>query len=91
MGQIRFEVEDKYAIINYSIDYMVRGRGLANVLLSLGIKEFKKINKIPLLAIVKSRNISSIKSFIRLGFVEKDENDDSIKRFVLNIEDQENL
>ena len=91
VGQIRFEVEDKYAIINYSIDYMVRGRGLANVLLSLGIKEFKKINKIPLLAIVKSRNISSIKSFIRLGFVEKDENDDSIKRFVLNIEDQENL
>ena len=71
VGQIRFDVKDDIADIDYSLEPLVRGRGWAKKLLSEGLKTFKDHNgEKPLRGRVKEDNLPSRRVFQRLGFVE---------------------
>ena len=71
VGQIRFERHGAEATIDYSLDVLVRGRGWANQLLTLGIEALNGSPPTLLRAIVKPANVASAAAFIRLGFVEQ--------------------
>jgi UDP-2,4-diacetamido-2,4,6-trideoxy-beta-L-altropyranose hydrolase len=75
VGQVRFDVIRDVAIIDYSLDILVRGRGWAKFLLKLGMEQLASIKSVPFIATVKSWNIASAKVFSSIGFVEttKDE------------------
>ena len=70
-GQIRWDLNGKEAILDYSISDSFRGRGLGKVILKRGIDEVRKIwAGISLIAEVKEKNIASIKAITAAGFVE---------------------
>jgi len=72
VGQIRFDVQDGVADINYSVDPLVRGRGWGKTLLKLGLKEFKEIHQHGECgARIKLTNAPSIKCFQKIGFIRK--------------------
>ena len=75
IGQIRFDIKDSKAHIDYSIDKKYRGRGLGGILLKMGIKhiinDLKIKNIISFKAEVKTSNISSIKIFDNNRFKKK--------------------
>ncbi len=70
VGQIRFEVENDDAEINYSMDKDFRGQGIARDFLSIGITYFR--DEYPgvkrLIARVKPDNVASNNVFEKLGF-----------------------
>ncbi|MBK8505400.1 MAG: UDP-2,4-diacetamido-2,4,6-trideoxy-beta-L-altropyranose hydrolase [Saprospiraceae bacterium] len=73
IGQIRFELDDNRATINYSIDAQYRGRGLGSFVIQQGVVELLKevsINPI-IIGHVKKENQASRKCFINLGFEEQ--------------------
>ena len=68
-GQIRWDLNGKEAILDYSISDGFRGRGLGKVILKRGIDEVRKIwAGISLIAEVKEKNIASIKAITAAGF-----------------------
>lgn len=72
IGQLRIEKEptNKKAIIGISIDKKFRGQGLASKILIEGIKHFLSVHKDCLIeAYIKEDNQSSIKSFVKAGFL----------------------
>ena len=75
VGQIRFEIEDEEATIDYSIDVNYRGRGHGKVLLEFGmlrlIEDFSKNVKFK--AVVKKINSPSNNIFIKSGFTQVDD------------------
>ncbi|MCK5098297.1 MAG: UDP-2,4-diacetamido-2,4,6-trideoxy-beta-L-altropyranose hydrolase [Desulfobacteraceae bacterium] len=72
VGQIRFDIENETAEIDYSIDSLVRNQGFAKVLLSKGIKAFKSENNSKnIQALVDNENLSSFRVFQKLGFKEE--------------------
>ena len=70
VGQIRFDVEEKIAHIDYSIDSKFRGLGLGKHILQLGIEQFllDESRKIYFQAVVKTGNFASHKIFQKIGF-----------------------
>jgi UDP-2,4-diacetamido-2,4,6-trideoxy-beta-L-altropyranose hydrolase len=70
VGQIRFEIVDETAEIDYSLDELVRGRGWAAIAVDLSISCFRNRSAIPLKAVVKNRNTRSRSTFFKLGFTE---------------------
>ncbi len=72
IGQIRFQLKDNIAKINYSLDNKFRGNGLATKLITGGIKHLltlkPDIQQIE--GFVKLNNYPSIKTFRRIGFEE---------------------
>ncbi len=70
VGQIRFELVDGTAEIDYSLDELVRGRGWAATAVDLSVKCFQNRNAIPLKAIDKNSNTRSRSTFFKLGFTE---------------------
>ena len=75
IGQLRFDIEDNSATINYSIDRKFRGQGLGNYIIEQGIEELKKEmgNLRIIIAKVIPSNIPSCKIFEKLGFKIVDE------------------
>ena len=72
VGQIRFDIQDGLADIDYSLDPLVRGRGWGEFLLKKGLTEFKRIHRdTPCQGRVKVENNPSRLCFQRLGFIEK--------------------
>jgi UDP-2,4-diacetamido-2,4,6-trideoxy-beta-L-altropyranose hydrolase len=71
IGQVRIEIKDRLAEIDYSIDCAYRGQGFGRTMLTLGIEQFALDfhRKIELRARVKSENTASRKIFGDLGFV----------------------
>ena len=68
-GQIRWGLNGKEAILDYSISDAFRGRGLGDVILKRGIDEVRKIwAGVSLIAEVKEKNIASIKTITVAGF-----------------------
>ena len=65
IGQVRFEVRDKFAFIDVSIDINFRGKGFSSVLLGKSFKKFFFENKTKylLIAEVKKINLPSISLF----------------------------
>ncbi|MBP0005266.1 MAG: UDP-2,4-diacetamido-2,4,6-trideoxy-beta-L-altropyranose hydrolase [Cyanobacteria bacterium SBC] len=71
VGQIRFDIKGEEAIVDYSLDALVRGRGWATQLVRLGIQLLQNTQITYLRAEVKSENTASRAVFLRLGFEEQ--------------------
>ena len=88
VGQIRFDIEDNIAVINYLVSPDYRGEGWGERILRLGIRHLRmEIPDIVLLkGYVKKTNGASVTSFIRCNFVKEDtkEYPDSVE-FVLSV------
>ncbi|PNJ93111.1 UDP-2,4-diacetamido-2,4,6-trideoxy-beta-L-altropyranose hydrolase [Cylindrospermopsis raciborskii C04] len=72
IGQIRFDLKDEEALIDYSLDTLVRGRGWATSLVKMGVDTLDSLKPKYLRADVKSDNPASSAVFLRLGFQEED-------------------
>jgi UDP-2,4-diacetamido-2,4,6-trideoxy-beta-L-altropyranose hydrolase len=75
LGQIRFEREaesDIRAVISFSLDRLARGRGLAPLLLELGLAELARCwgNRCEAYGEVCADNPASSRAFLRAGFQE---------------------
>ena len=70
VGQIRFDLENKEARIDYSLDYLVRGRGWAAHLVAMGARRLHEVAPVVLRAEVKVGNRASCAVFRKLGFSE---------------------
>lgn len=74
IGQIRFDVVNKIALIDYSVDRGFREKGFGNILIKKGIKWFLKTSKVDetdvFRGVVKTFNTPSVKVFIKNGFKE---------------------
>jgi len=81
-GQIRWDLNGKEAILDYSISKDYRGRGLGVGLLKRSIKELNKIwTGVLLIAEVKEKNIASTKAITGAGFEEDNPNKPGYLRF----------
>lgn len=74
IGQIRIDIENSNAIIDYSVDKYYRNKGLG-LLLLLEVeneikKSYKQINQ--LIGNVKYNNIPSQRTFEKAGYIKKD-------------------
>jgi UDP-2,4-diacetamido-2,4,6-trideoxy-beta-L-altropyranose hydrolase len=70
VGQIRFDREGDEALIDYSIDPIVRGRGWGRWLVAMGAGMERQFGSLRLRAEVKNANAASRAVFLRLGFLE---------------------
>jgi UDP-2,4-diacetamido-2,4,6-trideoxy-beta-L-altropyranose hydrolase len=75
LGQIRFERESETAaraVIGFSLDRLARGRGLAPLLLELGLAELTRCwgDNCEAFAEVRADNPASCRAFLRAGFQE---------------------
>ncbi len=71
VGQVRFELEDQSAVINYALDASMRGKGLGKKMLSQAMNILEKETPLPFhtfLGVVKRDNAPSVKIFEKLGF-----------------------
>ena len=78
VGQVRFDIEENFARIDYSIAKQFRGRKIGKTLLKEAISKYWSRNKIKLLGEVMPHNIASEKIFKSLGFRMKTEGDNKI-------------
>jgi predicted acetyltransferase len=69
VGQVRFNIEEGKAEIDYSISSESRGKGLGNVIIRLGIEEANRMGIKELIAKVKDKNIPSQRVFLNNGFM----------------------
>jgi UDP-2,4-diacetamido-2,4,6-trideoxy-beta-L-altropyranose hydrolase len=70
VGQIRFEIAEKVANIDYSLDPIVRGRGWGRRLVAMGSSLMQQMEPLRLYAKVKVTNDASRAVFASLGFME---------------------
>ena len=83
IGQIRFDIHDGVAYIDYSIDKKNRGRNFGEILVREGMKFVSNINRSVIFhADVKRQNIASTKIFNKLGFNEQEVDDPDVRQFV---------
>jgi RimJ/RimL family protein N-acetyltransferase len=70
VGSIRFDIQEKNALISYLVDESWQKMGLGRIMIVEGIKILiKKLPKIKSLnGLVLPENIASVKTFERLGF-----------------------
>jgi UDP-2,4-diacetamido-2,4,6-trideoxy-beta-L-altropyranose hydrolase len=68
VGQVRFDKQGDEARIDYSLDAVVRGRGWAVPLVSMGAFLMQQMHPVRLRADVKESNGASRAVFVRLGF-----------------------
>ena len=87
LGQIRFEGlgTDSRVKISFSLDRLARRRGLASLLLSLGLKKLRQCRdgKLIVFGRVKKDNVASAKAFLRTGFCELASCDPLVREFEL--------
>ena len=79
LGQIRFDFKNNYWEISFSIDKQYRGKGYGKLIIEEGLKKISG----PVRAIVKKKNIPSIKVFKNLGFQKSSLNNDLIEYIFL--------
>ncbi|BAN36701.1 hypothetical protein SCD_n02902 [Sulfuricella denitrificans skB26] len=70
VGQIRFDKAEDEALIDYSLDVIVRGRGWGSRLIALGADMMRQIEPVRLRAEVKVWNEASSAVFLHMGFTE---------------------
>ncbi|MDH5368433.1 MAG: GNAT family N-acetyltransferase [Gammaproteobacteria bacterium] len=85
VGQIRFDIENNVAYIDYSLDKKVRGKGLGAVLVNQGIKLVPNNSNLLFHAEVKRKNIESAKIFLKLNFDEKNNSNSEVRVFQLQL------
>jgi len=74
VGQIRFDVVDGVANIDYSLDKKARGKHLGERLISDGIDMVLANRCVVFQASIKKQNLASIKTIKKLGFDEVESN-----------------
>ncbi len=81
LGQIRYTIENKSAIVSISLCQSITGKGLSHKLLFESIKRISEERKglDGIIAFVSDENIASRKLFERVNFVLCDENDSMLK------------
>jgi UDP-2,4-diacetamido-2,4,6-trideoxy-beta-L-altropyranose hydrolase len=84
IGQIRFDKECDVALIDYSLDFIVRGRGWGSRLIKLGVEIMWQTDPVRLLAQVKAINELSVAVFRRLKFTETKCDVEGYKAFYLD-------
>jgi len=85
VGQIRFDIENNIAYIDYSLEKAVRGKHWGAVLVSQGIELLSNNRNLIFQAEVKQENIASAKIFLKLGFKEKSHNNLETRLFQLSL------
>jgi len=70
LGQIRFDIAEGVGHIGYSLDHAARGRGLAKVLVGLGLDRMAGEGVHAFRAKVRHGNEPSVAVFLRCGFSE---------------------
>ncbi len=70
LGQIRFDIAEGIGHIGYSLDHAARGRGLAKVLVGLGLDRMAGEGVRSFCAKVRHGNEPSAAAFLRCGFSE---------------------
>nr|VFJ52775.1 MAG: UDP-2,4-diacetamido-2,4,6-trideoxy-beta-L-altropyranose hydrolase [Candidatus Kentron sp. FM]VFJ57296.1 MAG: UDP-2,4-diacetamido-2,4,6-trideoxy-beta-L-altropyranose hydrolase [Candidatus Kentron sp. FM]VFK08928.1 MAG: UDP-2,4-diacetamido-2,4,6-trideoxy-beta-L-altropyranose hydrolase [Candidatus Kentron sp. FM] len=70
VGQVRFDCGGDEARIGYSLDALVRGRGWAANMITMGARRLRESQPVALRAEVKPNNNVSRAVFLRLGFTE---------------------
>lgn len=83
VGQIRFDLNNDFWEIDYSIDKQYRGFGLGRKIIELSLTKFNLGDK--LRAFVKRENISSIKVFEKLSFTQKIDSNSNLLIFEIEI------
>ncbi len=78
VGQIRFDIDGGTALIDYSLDPVVRGRGWGGRLVALGLSRLAADAPADVLAEVRHENIASRLVFDRLGFNREQHEDRSL-------------
>ncbi len=75
VGQVRFELTTELeqgievATLDYSLDEVVRGRGLASPMLSSVVRSLRKHVNVPVMADVRMGNVASLRVLNRVGFI----------------------
>ena len=92
IGQIRFDIENRQATIDFSLDGSVRGRGLAKELVRMGVSRLRRRHSEDVddvVAVVRNSNEASLRVFRGLGFDDGAAVDDdrSLLRLVRPLED----
>lgn len=75
VGQIRFDVNDGEARVNFSLDSGYRGRDWGRSLVALGVRRMAEAGRMVFRAEVKQTNPASAAVFARLGFRESQNRD----------------
>jgi RimJ/RimL family protein N-acetyltransferase len=85
VGQIKFEIDSDVAVISISIHQNFRGKGIASRLILDGCKKIfnARTGIKQILAYIKPKNSSSIKSFCGAGFIYLKEEEVNNKRYLL--------
>jgi UDP-2,4-diacetamido-2,4,6-trideoxy-beta-L-altropyranose hydrolase len=68
VGQVRFNISNGIAYIDYSIDELVRGKGIGYEMLAAAVERFKVSNQEQIHAVVKKTNLSSLAVFRKMQF-----------------------
>ena len=87
VGQIRFDIVGDEAIIDYSLDEIVRSRGWGCRLIELGVDQIWRTRQLPLRADVKVENEASVSVFLKMGFTESPVPSSGRRTFYLNPSD----
>ena len=82
IGQVQFEKKGRKYYISYSIANFTRGKKIGFKFLKTAIYEFKKNQKIKLIAEVKKNNIPSCKVFEKIGFTKSSANKHNSNVFI---------
>jgi len=74
IGQVRFDLNEKEATIDYSIDKNQRKKGFGKLILEFGMQKLREVlnDEVTFLAYVKLANLPSIRVFESLGFHKKE-------------------
>ena len=92
IGQIRFDIENRQATIDFSLDGSVRGRGFAKELVRMGVSRLRQRRSEDvddLVAVVRKSNEASLRVFRALGFNDSAavEDDRGLLRLVRPVEE----
>jgi len=75
VGQVRFELTNEsrqgrqVAVLDYSLDEVVRGRGLAGRMVCSSVHALRKHVDVPVVADVRTGNVASLRVLDRVGFI----------------------
>ena len=73
LGQVRFNVSGKDAVISISLDAIYRNRGYGSQIIALATQKLHQISQVQFVhAYVKEENQASLRAFQKAGFYEDD-------------------
>jgi RimJ/RimL family protein N-acetyltransferase len=69
VGQVRFDIKGKHAVISISLDRKFRSQGYGSKLIQLASQKILEVSNVAVIhAYVKKENLVSLKAFQKVGF-----------------------